>query len=164
MDEADRMLDMGFIHDIRRIVAKLAEESADHDVLRNDAARHRQLASEMLRDPASVAVTPMATTADRIDQSVIRVDRGGEGGVLRRHLVASMAIDSHDRLHPNQAWRRQVLCGLVHAASPPKRSTATRSEGQRERALAEFRNSAIPALVATDIASRGIDVDGMSQS
>ena len=106
LDEADRMLDMGFIHDIRTIVAKLP---AQRQTLMFSATMPRaiaELAAQMLRDPVKVAVTPVASTVERVEQRVIRVDRGAKLSMLIDVLRRGADRPCPD-LHAHQAWRRQ---------------------------------------------------------
>ena len=161
LDEADRMLDMGFIHDIRKIVAKLP---TNRQTLMFSATMPRaiaELAAQMLRDPVKVAVTPMATTAERIDQRLIRVDRAAKPGVLVDVLRAE-AIDRALIFTRTKHGADKVVRGLVRAGIAAEAIHGNKSQGQRERVLAAFRKGEIRTLVATDIAARGIDVDGIS--
>jgi ATP-dependent RNA helicase RhlE len=161
LDEADRMLDMGFINDIRKIVAKLP---AERQTLMFSATMPRaiaELAAHMLRDPAKVAVTPVATTAERIDQRVIRVDRAAKPAilidVLRSEPIDRVLIFTRTKHGADKVARR-----LEQAGIPAEAIHGNKSQGQRERALSAFRNGKVKTLVATDIAARGIDVDGVS--
>ncbi len=162
LDEADRMLDMGFIHDIRRIVGKLPTERQTLFFSATMPPPIEELGRMMLRDPARVAVTPQASTAERISQRVVHVDEVRQGRSARRP-PAQRADRPRHRLHPHQARRRQAWC-----ASSTRQGLAAeaihgnKSQGQRERALAAFRNGKVKTLIATDIAARGIDVDGIT--
>jgi ATP-dependent RNA helicase RhlE len=161
LDEADRMLDMGFIHDIRKIVAKLP---ANRQTLMFSATMPRaiaELATQMLRDPVKVAVTPTATTAERVDQRLFRVDRAAKPGVLvdllRGEAIERALIFTRTKHGADKVVRRLVGAGIAAEAIH-----GNKSQGQRERVLAAFRKGQIRTLVATDIAARGIDVDGIS--
>ncbi len=161
LDEADRMLDMGFIHDIRKIVAKLP---AKRQTLMFSATMPRaiaELAAQMLHDPVKVAVAPVATTAERIEQRVIRVDRAAKPAtlieLLRREPVDRALIFTRTKHGADKVARRLVQAGIAAEAIH-----GNKSQGQRERVLAAFRNGTVRTLVATDIAARGIDVDGIS--
>ena len=161
LDEADRMLDMGFIHDIRKIVAKLP---AKRQTLMFSATMPQaitELAAQMLRDPARVAVTPAASTVDRIEQRVIRVDRGAKAAVLV-DVLKREAIDRALVFTRTKHGADKVVRGLVKAGIAAEAIHGNKSQGQRERVLAAFRKGAVKTLVATDIAARGIDVDGIS--
>jgi ATP-dependent RNA helicase RhlE len=161
LDEADRMLDMGFIHDIRKIVAKLP---AERQTLMFSATMPRaiaELAAHMLRDPIKVAVAPVASTADRVEQRVIRVDRSAKPAilvdVLRREAIDRVLIFTRTKHGADKVARSLVRAGIEATAIH-----GNKSQNQRERVLAAFRKGEVKVLVATDIAARGIDVDGIS--
>jgi superfamily II DNA/RNA helicase len=161
LDEADRMLDMGFINDIRKIVAKLPLQ---RQTLMFSATMPRaiaDLAAQMLRDPVKVAVTPLAPTAERIAQRVIRVDRAAKPAilvdVLRTETIDRALIFTRTKHGADKVARRLVQAGIAAEAIH-----GNKSQGQRERVLAAFRSGKVRTLVATDIAARGIDVDGIS--
>ncbi len=161
LDEADRMLDMGFIHDIRKIVTKLP---ANRQTLMFSATMPRaiaELAAQMLRDPVKVAVTPTATTVERVDQRLIRVDRAAKPGVLV-DVLRGEAIDRALVFTRTKHGADKVVRGLVRAGIAAEAIHGNKSQGQRERVLAAFRKGEVRTLVATDIAARGIDVDGVS--
>jgi ATP-dependent RNA helicase RhlE len=161
LDEADRMLDMGFIHDIRKIVAKLPRE---RQTLMFSATMPRaiaELAAHMLRDPIKVAVAPAATTVERVEQRVIRVDRPAKPAVLidvlRRETIDRALIFTRTKHGADKVAR-----GLIRAGIGAEAIHGNKSQNQRERVLAAFRKGELRTLVATDIAARGIDVDGVS--
>jgi ATP-dependent RNA helicase RhlE len=161
LDEADRMLDMGFINDIRKIVTKLP---AQRQTLMFSATMPRaiaELAGQMLRDPVKVAVTPVATTVERIDQRVVFVDRGAKAEVLV-DVLRSEAVDRVLVFTRTKHGADKVVRKLVQAGIAAEAIHGNKSQGQRERVLAAFRNGKVKTLVATDIAARGIDVDGIS--
>ncbi len=161
LDEADRMLDMGFIDDIRKIVAKLP---ANRQTLMFSATMPRaiaELAAHMLCDPVKVEVTPGASTVERVDQRIIRVDRAAKPAilvdVLRQETVDRALIFTRTKHGADKVVRRLVAAGIAAEAIH-----GNKSQGQRERVLAAFRTGKVRTLVATDIAARGIDVDGIS--
>jgi superfamily II DNA/RNA helicase len=161
LDEADRMLDMGFIHDIRSIVAKLPVQ---RQTLMFSATMPRaiaELAAHMLRDPIKVAVGPVASTVERVDQRVIRVDRSSKPAilidVLRRETINRALIFTRTKHGADK-----VVRGLIRAGIAAQAIHGNKSQNQRERVLAAFRKGEVRTLVATDIAARGIDVDGVS--
>lgn len=161
LDEADRMLDMGFIHDIRKIVAKLPRE---RQTLMFSATMPRaiaELAAYMLRDPVKVAVTPVASTVERVEQRVIRVDRSAKPAILI-DLLRLETIDRALIFTRTKHGADKVVRGLIRAGIGAAAIHGNKSQNQRERVLAEFRKGKIRTLVATDIAARGIDVDGVS--
>ncbi len=161
LDEADRMLDMGFINDIRKIVAKLP---ANRQTLMFSATMPgaiADLAAHLLRDPVKVAVTPTVATADRIDQRIIRVDRAAKPAILvdllRQETIDRALVFTRTKHGADKVVRRLVQAGIAAEAIH-----GNKSQGQRERVLAAFRSGKVRTLVATDIAARGIDVDGIS--
>jgi ATP-dependent RNA helicase RhlE len=161
LDEADRMLDMGFIHDIRKIVAKLP---AARQTLMFSATMPRaiaDLAAQMLREPVKVAVAPVASTAERIRQRIIRVDRPAKPSVLidvlRQETIDRALIFTRTKHGADKVARVLNRAGIVAEAIH-----GNKSQSQRERVLATFRKGEVKTLVATDIAARGIDVDGIS--
>jgi len=161
LDEADRMLDMGFIHDIRKIIAKLP---AQRQTLLFSATMPQaitELAAQMLRNPARVAVTPAASTVERVEQRVIRVDRGAKSAVLV-DVLKREPIDRALIFTRTKHGADKVVRGLVKAGIAAEAIHGNKSQGQRERVLAAFRRGDVKTLVATDIAARGIDVDGIS--
>jgi ATP-dependent RNA helicase RhlE len=161
LDEADRMLDMGFIDDIRRIVAKLPAERQTLFFSATMPSAIAELAKQMLHDPARVTVTPVASTVERIEQRVLRVDRPAKAAVLAGVL-------KHERVDRALVFTRtkhgadKVVRGLAKAGIAASAIHGNKSQNQRERVLTAFRAGEVRTLVATDIAARGIDVDGIS--
>jgi superfamily II DNA/RNA helicase len=155
------MLDMGFINDIRKIVAKLP---AQRQTLMFSATMPQaiaQLAAHMLRDPVKVAVAPVASTVERIEQRIIRADCGAKLTIL----IDLLRIETIDRaliFTRTKHCADKIARGLVRAGIGAEAIHGNKSQGQRERVLAAFRRGTIRTLVATDIAARGIDVDGIS--
>jgi ATP-dependent RNA helicase RhlE len=161
LDEADRMLDMGFIHDIRKIVAKLPTQ---RQTLMFSATMPRaiaELAAHMLRDPIKVAVAPVASTVERVEQRVIRVDRSAKPAILI-DVLRQEAIDRALIFTRTKHGADKLVRGLVRAGIAATAIHGNKSQSQRERVLAAFRKGEVRVLVATDIAARGIDVDGIS--
>jgi ATP-dependent RNA helicase RhlE len=161
LDEADRMLDMGFIHDIRKIVARLPVQ---RQTLMFSATMPRgiaELAAHMLRDPIKVAVAPVGSTVERIDQRVIRVDRPAKPAILI-DLLRRETIDRALIFTRTKHGADKVVRGLIRAGIGAEAIHGNKSQNQRERVLAAFRKGEVRTLVATDIAARGIDVDGVS--
>jgi len=161
LDEADRMLDMGFIHDMRKIVSLIPK---DRQTLLFSATLTQsiaQLASDMLREPSFVEVAPSATMSGKISQKVLFVRQGDKpkllASILRdksmgRTLVFTRTKHKADRLSRSLA-REGISAGSIHS---------NKTQRARERALAGFERGRIQVLVATDIVARGIDVDGIS--
>jgi ATP-dependent RNA helicase RhlE len=161
LDEADRMLDMGFVRDIRAIVAKLPKERQTLLFSATMPAEIAALAGEMLRDPARVAVTPASSTVERIAQRVIHTERSAKPAllvdVLRGEPVARALVFTRTKHGADKVVRGLAKAGIAAAAIH-----GNKSQGQRERVMAAFRSGGVTTLVATDIAARGIDVDGIS--
>jgi superfamily II DNA/RNA helicase len=161
LDEADRMLDMGFIHDIRRIVAKLPVQRQTLFFSATMPQAITQLAGQMLRDPVRVSVAPSATTAERIAQRVIHVDAPAKPAVLAEMLTAEK-IERALVFTRTKHGADKVVRQLAQAGIAAEAIHGNKSQNQRERVLAAFRTGSLRTLVATDIAARGIDVDGIS--
>ena len=158
LDEADHMLDLGFIIPIRRIVSMIPAKRQTLFFSATMPPEISQLAAAMLRDPAHVAVTPVATTAEKVEQRVIHVDAPRKRQVLAellrdpdmtRTLVFTRTKHGADRV-VEHLERAGYKAAAIHG---------NKSQGQRERALAAFKAGQVRVLVATDIAARGIDVD-----
>jgi superfamily II DNA/RNA helicase len=161
LDEADRMLDMGFIHDIRKIVAMLPKDRQTLFFSATMPPEIAKLAREMLTDPVTVAVTPAATTAERIDQRAIRVEKAGKPALLAQ-VLKSEPIDRALVFARTKHGADKIVRGLEKSGIAAEAIHGNKSQGQRERALAAFRDGKVKTLVATDIAARGIDVVGIS--
>jgi ATP-dependent RNA helicase RhlE len=161
LDEADRMLDMGFIHDIRKIVAQLPAKRQTLFFSATMPQAIAELAGAMLRDPVRVAVTPVATTAERIDQRIIHLDRAAKPAALAE-LLRREPIDRALVFARTKHGADKVVRGLAKAGIAAQAIHGNKTQPQRERVLAAFRAGRIKTLIATDIAARGIDVDGIS--
>jgi superfamily II DNA/RNA helicase len=161
LDEADRMLDMGFIHDIRKIVAKLPAHRQTSLFSATMPHAIVELARAMLRDPAKVAVTPAGSTVARVEQRIVRVDRVAKLGILA-DILKRESIDRALVFTRTKHGADRVVRSLVKAGIAAQAIHGNKSQNQRDRALASFRKGEVRTLVATDIAARGIDVDGIS--
>ena len=161
LDEADRMLDMGFINDIRKIVAKLPIKRQTLFFSATMPKDIAELAEAMLRDPARVAVTPVASTVERITQRIIQVDFSAKSGVLAQ-LLKQEPVDRALIFTRTKHGADKVVKTLEKAGISANAIHGNKSQNHRERVLAAFRTGEIRTLVATDIAARGIDVDGIS--
>ena len=161
LDEADHMLDLGFIIPIRRIVRDIP---AKHQTLFFSATMPKaisELAGAMLRDPAHVAVAPVATTVERVEQHVIFTDAS-----RKRHVLFSLLRDVTTGrtlvFTRTKHGADRVVKHLEESGIPAAAIHGNKSQGQRERALAMFKSGHTRVLIATDIAARGIDVDGVT--
>jgi ATP-dependent RNA helicase RhlE len=161
LDEADQMLDLGFIHALKRIVTLLPKERQSLFFSATMPKTISTLAESFLRNPAHVAVTPVATTAERVEQSVIFVQTGRKQ-VLLETLLRDPSIDRVLVFTRTKHGADKVVRGLDKAGIAGAAIHGNKSQPQRERALAGFRDGSCRVLVATDIAARGIDVDGVS--
>ena len=162
LDEADQMLDLGFIHALKRIVKLIPAKRQTLFFSATMPKAIQQLADAYLTNPAEVAVTPVATTVDRIEQTRHPRQPGREAGAAHpRPAEARRSSARSSSAAPSMAPTRSSACSRP-PASRPVRSTATRARPQRERALGAFRTGSMPVLVATDIAARGIDIPGVS--
>jgi len=160
LDEADRMLDMGFIHDVKRVLALLPETGKRQNLLFSAtfSKEIKALAGRMLNDPQLVEVAPQNATADRIEQHVYKVDK-----VRKRELLSKLIHD--------EDWRQVlVFTRTKHGANRLAEQLGkdglsaaaihgNKSQGARTKALAGFKDGKIRVLVATDIAARGLDID-----
>jgi superfamily II DNA/RNA helicase len=161
LDEADRMLDMGFINDIRKIVGKLPIKRQTLFFSATMPKDIAELAEAMLRDPARVAVTPVASTVERITQRIIQVDHSAKPTLLAQ-LLKEETVDRALVFTRTKHGADKVVKGLAKAGISADAIHGNKSQNHRERVLAAFRTGQIRTLVATDIAARGIDVDGIS--
>jgi ATP-dependent RNA helicase RhlE len=161
LDEADQMLDMGFIVPIRRIVKHIPAQRQNLFFSATMPTEIGKLAGELLKDPLKVSVTPQATTVERISQKVLFVEQTRKRALLaelfaekdfKRVIVFTRTKRGADRV-AKSLEQGGVEASAIHG---------DKSQGQRERALADFKAGKIRALVATDIAARGIDVDAVS--
>ena len=161
LDEADRMLDMGFIHDIKKIVSMLPKQRQTLFFSATMPQEITRLADAMLREPARVAVTPQATTVDRVEQRVILTEKASKASLL----IEVLKTEKTDRVLVFTRTKHgadKVVRGLQKAGHSAEAIHGNKSQNQRERVLAAFRNGRLRTLIATDIAARGIDVDGVS--
>jgi ATP-dependent RNA helicase RhlE len=158
LDEADQMLDLGFLPPIRRIVAHLTKNRQNLFFSATMPPEIGKLAEDLLRDPARVAVAPSATTVERVAQRVLHVETGNKRALLVELLAdAGMArtlVFTRTKRGADRVARHLVEAGINAAAIH-----GNKSQSQREHALAAFRASKVRVLVATDIAARGIDID-----
>ncbi|MCL2195906.1 MAG: DEAD/DEAH box helicase [Oscillospiraceae bacterium] len=161
LDEADRMLDMGFIHDVKKVIAKLP---AKRQTLLFSATMPKEieaLAASILKNPAKVTVTPVASTVDTIEQSVYFVDKPN-----KIHLLALLLDD--DSIVSALTFSRtkhgadRICKKLCQAGIAARAIHGDKSQNSRQSALREFKQGQIRVLVATDIAARGIDIDQLS--
>ena len=161
LDEADRMLDMGFVRDIRRVVSMLPKERQTLLFSATMPKSIAELAGGLLRDPARVEVTPPSTTVERIRQAAMFVDDADKRAATLM-LVQSPKVVRAIVFTLMKHEANKVAEFLVKEGIAAEAIHGNKSQGARERAMAGFRSGAVKVLVATDIAARGIDVDEIS--
>ncbi|QHQ34123.1 DEAD/DEAH box helicase [Algicella marina] len=161
LDEADQMLDMGFIHDLRKIVPLVPKERQTLFFSATMPSTIAELADQFLTEPKKVSVAPAATTAERVDQHAYFL----KGGAKRRLLAHQLRDPEVDRVLVFTRTKHGADKVVKHLEQDKINAAAihgNKSQGQRERALKAFRDGRTKVLVATDIAARGIDVPGVS--
>jgi ATP-dependent RNA helicase RhlE len=161
LDEADRMLDLGFVHEIKRIIAKLPPRRQSLLFSATMPPAIQELASSLVHNPARVEVTPVSSTAERIEQRVCYVDRNSKCDLLAhfigQHPQGLVLVFVRMKHMANklveQLAKKSIQADAIHG---------NKSQGARQRALENFRHGRSRVLVATDIAARGIDVKGIA--
>lgn len=158
LDEADRMLDMGFIHDIKRIFKLLPKKRQNLLFSATFSDPIRALAKELVNDPVEVSVTPPNTTVERIEQKVYPVTKSQKSKLLvtllRERQLPQVLVFTRTKHGANRLTRQLENDGILAAAIH-----GNKSQGARTKALADFKANKIQVLVATDIAARGLDID-----
>lgn len=161
LDEADRMLDMGFIHDIRRIVKLLPPRRQTLFFSATMPPEIEKLANTMLTDPEKVEVTPASSTVDTISQSVYFVEKKDKKDLLL-HLLKNPEIESV-LIFTRTKYGADKLARILNKAGIGAEAIhGNKSQNARQRALTGFKSHSLRVLIATDIAARGIDVDQLS--
>ncbi len=161
LDEADRMLDMGFLQDVRRVIQKIPVRRQTLFFSATMPNEIKGLADAILRDPITVAVAPVSSTQEKVTQSIYFVERGDK----RRLLVSLLADPALKRVivfTRTKHGANKVAEHLVDSGIRAEAIHGNKSQGARERALAHFKQGTTRVLVATDIAARGIDIDDVS--
>ena len=161
LDEADRMLDMGFINDIKKLITKLPTKRQTLFFSATAAPDIMKLANTILKDPISVAVTPVSSTASLVTQTVYYVKKENKR-LLLKHVLSNDKIEHALVFTRTKRGADKVAKDLNAMGVSAEAIHGNKSQGARERALKGFKNRTIRILVATDIASRGIDVDKLS--
>ena len=161
LDEADQMLDLGFIHALKRIVSLVPAKRQTLFFSATMPKAIKELADRYLTNPAEVSVTPTATTVDRIEQSVTMVNQAEKTTLLaitlQKQSVERALVFSRTKHGADKIVRQLAAAGISAAAIH-----GNKSQPQRERAIAAFKSGQAPVLIATDIAARGIDIPGVA--
>ena len=161
LDEADQMLDLGFIHALKRIVSLVPAKRQTLFFSATMPRAIKELADRYLTNPAEVAVTPTATTVERVVQSVTMVNQAEKAALLtlylQTHEIERALVFSRTKHGADKLVRQLIAAGIDANAIH-----GNKSQPQRERAIGAFKSGHVKVLVATDIAARGIDVPGVS--
>ncbi|MCB0795693.1 MAG: DEAD/DEAH box helicase [Flavobacteriales bacterium] len=162
LDEADRMLDMGFIHDVKKVIAKLPKERQTLLFSATMPTEIAKLAGTILRDPVKVEVTPPSTTAEKVEQALYFVDRTDKNAllvdILQDRGITEALVFTRTKHGANKVAKMLEKNGIRAEAIH-----GNKSQTARQNALKNFKNGTTRVLVATDIAARGIDIDGLGQ-
>ena len=161
LDEADRMLDMGFIHDIRRIIPKLPPKRQNLMFSATMPREIADLAHTILRTPVKVEVTPVSSTVEKVDQSVYFVEKRNKPHLLA-HIINTSAVSRALVFTRTKHGADRVVRQLERYGIKSEAIHGNKSQNARQRALANFKSGKTHVLVASDIAARGIDIDDIS--
>jgi ATP-dependent RNA helicase RhlE len=162
LDEADRMLDMGFIHDIRKIINLLPKQRQNLMFSATFSKEIRDLAKGLVNNPVEISVSPRNTTVESVNQWICPVDKKQKAALLTKLILDNnwrqVLVFSRTK-HGANKLTRQLESADINAAA----IHGNKSQGARTKALADFKNGKIRILVATDIAARGLDIDQLPQ-
>lgn len=161
LDEADRMLDMGFIHDVKKVIAKLPAKRQTLFFSATMPDEIQKLANTILTNPTKVEVTPVSSTAEKIDQSMYFVDKNKKKDLLI-HLLKDKTIQTALVFTRTKHGADRVVKDLIKVGIKAEAIHGNKSQNARQRALTNFKAKTTRILVATDIAARGIDVDELA--
>ncbi len=161
LDEADRMLDMGFINDIRKIIKLLPQQRHNLFFSATMPKDILQLSQTLLSNPVKIEVTPVSSTVDKISQSILYVDKSRKRDLLR-HVLQDKTLNKVIVFTRTKHGANRVVEVLVKNNISSAAIHGNKSQSARQRALEDFRHGHVRVLVATDIAARGIDIDDIS--
>ncbi|NOW97579.1 DEAD/DEAH box helicase [Mucilaginibacter sp. SG564] len=161
LDEADRMLDMGFVHDVKKIITKVPAKRQTLFFSATMPKEIQQLADSILSDPEKIEVTPVSSTADTIQQSLFYVDKGDKKSLLI-HILKDKNIKTALVFTRTKHGADKVVKDLIRAGITAEAIHGNKSQNARQRALTNFKNRTTRVLIATDIAARGIDIDELT--
>lgn len=158
LDEADRMLDMGFIHDIKKVLAKLPRERQSLFFSATMPKNILKLSEQILIKPKKVAVSPVSSTAETIQQYLYRTNKSSKGDLLF-HILKNPELDQVLVFSKTKHGADRIVRKLLKEKIKSAAIHGNKSQNQRQKALNAFKDGSIRVLVATDIAARGIDID-----
>jgi len=161
LDEADRMLDMGFVHDVKRVITKLPTNRQTLFFSATMPEEIQSLANSILKNPLKVEVTPVSSTAETIQQSLFFVEKNDKR-LLLNHLLLDPNIESALVFTRTKHGADKVAKELNRVGISAEAIHGNKSQNARQRALTNFKTRQIRVLVATDIAARGIDIDELT--
>lgn len=161
LDEADRMLDMGFVHDVKRVITKIPEKRQTLFFSATMPAEIQSLANSILKNPVKVEVAPVSSTADTIEQSLFYVAKENKRALLE-YVLQDKTIETALVFTRTKHGADKVVKDLVKIGVKAEAIHGNKSQNARQRALQNFKNRETRILVATDIAARGIDVDELT--
>jgi len=161
LDEADRMLDMGFVHDVKKIIAKLPAKRQTLFFSATMPAEIQQLANVLLTNPSKVEVTPVSSTADTIQQALYYVEKQNKKSLLI-HLLQDASIQTALVFSRTKHGADKIARGLSAEGIRAEAIHGNKSQNARQSALSNFKSRRTRVLVATDIAARGIDIDELT--
>ena len=161
LDEADRMLDMGFVHDVKRIIAKLPSKRQTLFFSATMPPEIQQLANVLLTDPVKVAVTPVSSTVEIIQQSLYFVEKQNKNPLLK-HILDDQSIKTALVFTRTKHGADKIAKELSRSGIRAEAIHGNKSQNARQTALSNFKSRVTRVLVATDIAARGIDIDELT--
>jgi ATP-dependent RNA helicase RhlE len=161
LDEADRMLDMGFVHDVKKIIAKVPANRQTLFFSATMPTEIQSLADSILQKPAKVEVAPVSSTADTIQQALYYVEKGDKR-LLLNHILKDKNIKTALVFTRTKHGADKVVKDLIRVGITAEAIHGNKSQNARQRALTNFKNRTTRVLIATDIAARGIDIDELT--